>query len=120
MGVISVSSPSSLAGVRVRGGRGFSASLSELGPLDLSWWTDGGGGVGVVADRGVAQGGKAGVLSKPLVFPSGFPVFCTDGACFFAGLAPFLAFLNRTEVRRPTPAIRGGGGVSREGAVGTV
>lgn len=93
---------------------GLSASLSELRPLDLRWCAEGEGGAGEAFGVGgkvvmlVTPGefGLAGVLSNPLVFP-----FCCGGDLFFAIRAPFLAFLNRTDVRRPTPAKGRAGGV---------
>ncbi len=53
------------------------------------------------------------VLSNPFVLSSGVFPFCCGGDLFFAIRAPFLAFLNRTDVRRPTPTKGGVGGVPR-------
>lgn len=95
--------PSSLGG-----GGSLSASLSELRPLDLRWCEDGEGGAGeafgVVTLVTLGECGLAGLLSKPLVFPSAVFPFSCGGDLFFAIRAPFLAFLNRMDVRRPTPA----------------
>lgn len=55
--------------------------------------------------------GLDGVLSTPLVLSSQVLPFCCGGQMFFAILAPFLAFLKRTEVRRPTPTRGRAGGV---------
>lgn len=93
----------------------MSASLSELWPLDLRWCEEGEGGVGeafgvrgkVVMLVTLGEFGLTGVLSKPLV---AFP-FCRGGDLFFATRAPFLAFLNSTDVRRPTPTKGRVGGV---------
>lgn len=96
----------------------MSASLSELGPLDLRWCEEGEGGVGEAFGVGgkvvmlVTQGefGLVGVLSNPLVLPSDVFPFCCGVDLFFTIRAPFLAFLNRTDVRRPTPTrVRVGG-----------
>lgn len=89
----------------------MSASLSELWPLDLRWCEEGEGGVGEAFGVGgkvvmlVTLGdlGLAGVLSNPFVLSSDVFPFCCGGDLFFAIRAPFLAFLNRTDVRRPTP-----------------
>ena len=110
-----LSSPSSA------GGEGsFSASLSELWPLDLRWCEEGDGGVGEAFGVGgkvvmlVTPGelGLAGVLSNPFVLSSDvLPFSCGCDFVFFAIRAPFLAFLNRTDVRRPTPTRGKVGGV---------
>lgn len=99
------------------GGGSLSASLSELWPLDLRWCEEGEGGVGEAFGVGgkvvmlvmLGEFGLAGVLSKPWV---AFP-FCRGGDLFFVTLAPFLAFLNSTDVRRPTPINGRVGGVPR-------
>lgn len=93
----------------------MSTSLSELWPLDLRWCEEGEGGAG----EGLGVGGKVVMLvtlgeqglSSPLVLPSDVFPFCCGGDLFFAIRAPFLAFLNRTDVRRPTPAKDRVGGV---------
>lgn len=54
--------------------------------------------------------GLAVMLSNPLVLPSDVFPFCCGGDLVFVIRAPFLAFLNRTDVRRPTPAKGRGGG----------
>lgn len=97
----------------------MSASLSELGPLDLRWCEDGEGGAGeafgvggkVVTLFTLGELGLAGVLSSPLVLLSGVFPFCSGDDLFFVIRAPFLAFLNRTDVRRPTPTKGKAGGV---------
>lgn len=53
----------------------------------------------------------AGVLSNPFVLSSQLLPFCCGGHLLFAILAPFLAFLKRTDVRRPTPTRGRAGGV---------
>lgn len=102
--------PSSL-GVAV----GLSCSLSELGPLDLRWCEEGEEGAG----EALGVGGKVvmfslgefestAAVSSPLVFSSDVFPFCHWDDLFF--LAPFLAFLNNTDVRRPTPTSGRAGG----------
>lgn len=97
----------------------MSASLSELWPLDLRWCEEGEGGVGEAFGVGgkvvmlvtLGEFGLAGVLSNPFVLSSDVFPFCCGGDLFFAIRAPFLAFLNRTDVRRPTPTKGRVGGV---------
>lgn len=101
------------------GGGSLSASLSELGPLDLRWCEEGEGGAGEALGVGgkvmtlVTLGGLglAGLFSNPLVLPSDALPFCCGGDLFLTSRAPFLAFLNRTDVRRPTPTKGRVGGV---------
>lgn len=97
----------------------MSTSLSELWLLDLRWCEEGDGGVGEALGVGgkvvmlvtLGEFGLAGVLSNPFVLsPDAFP-FCWGGHFLFAIRAPFLAFLNRTDVRRPTPTKGRVGGV---------
>lgn len=66
-----------------------------------------------VGGRARTEGsGLDGVLSRPLRLSSQLLPFCCGGHLFFAILAPFLAFLKRTDVRRPTPTGgRAAGGV---------
>lgn len=97
----------------------MSASLSELWPLDLRWCEDGEGGVGEALGVGgkvvmlvtLGEFGLVGVLSNPFVLSSDVFPFSCGGDLFFAIRAPFLAFLNKTDVRRPTPTKGGVGGV---------
>lgn len=98
----------------------MSASLSELRPLDLRWCEEGEGGVGEAFGVGgrvmlvtLGEFGLVGVLSNPLVLPSDIFPFCCGGDLLFAIRAPFLAFLNSTDVRRPTPTKGSAGGVPR-------
>lgn len=84
--------------------------------MDLRWCEDGdrasGEALGVGGRVRVLGGfGLDGVLSKPFVFSSQVLPFSCGGHLFFAILAPFLAFLKRTEVRRPTPTRGRAGGV---------
>lgn len=114
--LVSLSSPSSAGG-----GGSLSASFSELWLLDLRSCEERDRGLGEALGVGgkvvmlVTQGefGLAGVLSNPFVLSSdAFPFSC-GGLLFFAIRAPFLAFLNSTDVRRPTPANGRVGGVPR-------
>lgn len=96
----------------------MSASLSELRPLDLKWCEEGEGGVGEAFGVGgkvmlvtLGEFGSVGMLSNPLLLLSDVFPFCCGGGLFFAILAPFLAFLNSTDVRRPTPTNGSAGGV---------
>lgn len=119
--LVSLTSPSSAGG-----GGSLSASFSELWLLDLRSCEERDGGLG---DGGLGEalgvGGKvvmlvtlgefglAGVLSNPFVLSSdAFPFSCGE-LLFFAIRTPFLAFLNSTDVRRPTPAKGRVGGVPR-------
>lgn len=103
------------------GGGGLSTSLSELWPLDLRWCEDGDGGVGEALGVGgkvvmlvtLGEFGLAGLLSNPFDFSSDVFPFCWGGDLVFAILAPFFAFLNRMDVRRPTPTMGRVGGVPR-------
>lgn len=97
----------------------MSASLSELWPLDLRWCEEGDGGDGESLRAGgkvvmlvtLGELGLAGVLSSPFVLSGDAFPFCCGGHLFLTIRAPFLAFLNRTEVRRPTPTKFRVGGV---------
>lgn len=107
--------PSSMGGAG-----GLSDSFSKLGPLDLKWCDEGEGGVGEMLGVGgkvvvftLVESGLTGVLSSPLAFSSVVFPFCHGVDLFFTMRAPFLAFLNRTDVRRPTPATVRVGGVPR-------
>lgn len=104
----------------VGGAGGLSASLSELGPLERKWCVEGEAEVGEVLWVGVkavvfslVESGLTSVVSRPLVFSSVVFPFCNGVDLFFPIRAPFLAFLNRTDVRRPTPATVRVGGVPR-------
>lgn len=99
----------------------MSASLSELWPRDLRWCEEGEGGAGEAFGVGgkvvilftLGDSGLAGVLSNPLLLASELLPFCCGGDLFFTIRAPFLAFLNKTDVRRPTPTRGRVGGVPR-------
>lgn len=101
------------------GGRScLSASLSKLRPLDLRWCEEGEGGVGEAFGVGgkmtfvtLGELGLVGLLSKPLALSSVIFTFCCGEDLLFAIRAPFLAFLNSTDVRRPTPTKGRFGGV---------
>lgn len=101
------------------GGGSLSASLSELWPLDLRRCEEGEGGAGEAFGVGgnvvmlftLGEFGLVAVLSNPLLLASEVLPFCSGRDLFFTIRAPFFAFLNKTDVRRPTPTRDSVGGV---------